>query len=93
MICPKCNSCQIVKAGTRRGKPALLCKECGYQFVAGALLAGRPKTESTPPCPHCSRETRKRGRDGKGRQRYECKYCKRISKIPLHARVGTPAKR
>lgn len=80
MNCPRCNSTNAVKSGIRRGKPALLCKDCNYQFVEGALSVGRPKADS-PPCPHCKAETRKLGVDRKGRQRYQCKDCKRISTL------------
>ncbi len=78
MNCPKCNSDHIVKSGIRRGKLALVCKTCSYQFVQGALAAGRPSSDS-PPCPHCQGEARKLGMDRKGRQRYQCKTCRRIS--------------
>jgi len=78
MECPKCNSTSITKAGTRRGKPAKICKSCGYQFVDKALSVGRPQLAATHNCPYCEGGTRKRGSDRYSRQRYECKDCKRI---------------
>ncbi len=74
--CPKCNSTNVGKAGTRRNKPAFRCKDCKYQFVENALAAGNPKLEPCPPCPYCGSESRKLGMDRKGRQRYQCTNCR-----------------
>jgi AcrR family transcriptional regulator len=35
MICPHCQSSQLSKNGSRRGKQCYLCKQCGKQFVEG----------------------------------------------------------
>ena len=76
--CSKCHSFHVVRAGTRRGKPAFVCRGCGYQFVKGALTTGRPQLTLTPKCIYYQGMTRKRGSDARGRQRYECKECQRF---------------
>jgi transposase-like protein len=75
MNCPKCDSSKISKSGTRRGKPAFICRDCNYQFVENALQVGKPKLELCPLCPYCGNESRKLGKDRKNRQRYQCINC------------------
>lgn len=34
MECKRCGKSNIVKNGSRRGKPCFLCKDCGHQFIS-----------------------------------------------------------
>lgn len=37
MKCKKCGEENIIKYGSRRGKPCFLCKDCGHQFISFIL--------------------------------------------------------
>lgn len=44
MKCPHCQSRQISKNGSRRGKQCYLCKDCGKQFVESVMLKATQDT-------------------------------------------------
>lgn len=48
--CKRCGSTETVKSGTVRGKQRYLCKQCGYNFVAGDQRENRSATVAKALC-------------------------------------------
>lgn len=39
MECKRCGKANIIKYGSRRGKPCYLCKNCGHQFISVTAIS------------------------------------------------------